>query len=71
MVLNMYRIMLKRVELLKLVTTYRNLYDIFSRDFLVSSHSKDFLPVCIVSVYNFRVSVAVDFNFTLNPTSKT
>ena len=63
---------LRKVELLNFVIAYRNLYDKFSTDFQMSFHkkniimpfhSKQFLLVCTVSVYNFHVSVAVDFNF--------
>ena len=34
-------------------------------------HSKEFLLVCTVSVYNFHVSFFVDFNFILNTRSNT
>ena len=63
---------LKRVELLNSFIAYRNLYDKFPTDFQISFHKKDiimyfhskqFLLVCTVSIYNFHVSVAVDFNF--------
>ena len=34
-------------------------------------HSKEFILVCTVSVYNFHVSSFVDFNFILNTPLKT
>ena len=34
-------------------------------------HSKEFILVCTVSVYNFHVSSFVDFNFILNTRSNT
>ena len=69
----MCSVILERVELLNFVIACRNLYDKFSnfqmsfhkKNMIMSFHSKQFLLVCTISVYNFHASAAVDFNFIL------
>ena len=61
---------LERVKWLNCLIAHRNLNGNLqlSPDFKMSFQSKKFLLVCTVSVYNFHVSIAVDFNFILTIT---